>query len=336
MYDEEVRQALGSLRVGEARSDGPLCVLPLTSDVRVKARYVLLEQALSRGTMSITEVSDGGSVPYLRAVNKGPWPVLIFDGEELVGAKQNRIANATILVAAGESILPVSCVEQGRWSARSRAFSGGSYASHPGLRQAKERQVRERAARVDSRQGTGDTGRQRVPEEQHVRASRFMADQGRVWGEVDRTSRVLGASSPTSAMADVYESGRAHLEQRMDSLLSAVDYPAHHVMAVMVFLGGRFVCLDVLRPAKRFARLYPKLLRGYALESRLRPARTPKGFDPEEAALRVLAELTAAQVQAQPAADLGEDVRVETKGLSGAGLVWQDELVQLSVFEQAA
>jgi hypothetical protein len=46
-------------------------------------------------------------VPKLQAVNKGPWPVFIFDGEELVCAKQNRIASATILVrwqvgAAGE------------------------------------------------------------------------------------------------------------------------------------------------------------------------------------------------------------------------------------------
>jgi hypothetical protein len=37
---------------------------------------VLLEQAISRGRMVITEVNEAGSVPYLRAVNQGPWPVL--------------------------------------------------------------------------------------------------------------------------------------------------------------------------------------------------------------------------------------------------------------------
>ncbi len=65
----------------------------------------------------MTEVSDAGSVPYLQAVNMGPWPVLIFDGEELVGAKQNRIVNTTILVGVGKAVLPVSC-ENGRWSRR--------------------------------------------------------------------------------------------------------------------------------------------------------------------------------------------------------------------------
>ena len=83
MYEHNVREAVGALRVGTAMSDGPLCILPLSSTAEVKARYVLLEQAISRGTLTITEVSEAGSVPYLQAVNKGPWPVLIFDGEEL-------------------------------------------------------------------------------------------------------------------------------------------------------------------------------------------------------------------------------------------------------------
>src|SRR5665647_2578011 len=133
MYEHNVREAVGTLRLGAAMSDGSLCILPLRSTAEVKSRYVLLGQAISRGTLTITEVSEAGSVPYLQAINKGPWPVLIFDGEELVGAKQNRITNATILVGVGKTILPVSCVERGRWSHRSQTFDAGSYASHPGL-----------------------------------------------------------------------------------------------------------------------------------------------------------------------------------------------------------
>ncbi len=57
-------------------------------------------------------------MPELRFVNHCERPVLLLDGEELVGAKQNRILNLTVLVPAHQTIvIPVSCVEAGRWRA---------------------------------------------------------------------------------------------------------------------------------------------------------------------------------------------------------------------------
>ena len=86
--------------------------------------YLVLDEALASGLVEITEVSEQGSVPELKFINRGPKPVLIVDGEELLGAKQNRIVNLTILVAANSELtIPVSCVEAGRWRSRSRAFT---------------------------------------------------------------------------------------------------------------------------------------------------------------------------------------------------------------------
>jgi hypothetical protein len=82
-----------------------------------------LDQGLVEGVVEITEVSEGGSVPTLQVHNHGTEMLLLFDGEELVGAKQNRVLNTSILVAAESSVLiPVSCVEQGRWAWRSKHF----------------------------------------------------------------------------------------------------------------------------------------------------------------------------------------------------------------------
>jgi len=333
MYRHNVKEAIGTLRLGAPMSEGSLCILPLESATKAKARYVLLDQAISRGTLTITEVSEAGSVPYLQAVNKGPWPVLIFDGEEVVGAKQNRIANATILVGVGKTVLPVSCVEQGRWSHRTHAFGSGTYASHPSLRLAKERQVRERSMTEARRREADARSAGPQAEVQSVRAQRFMADQGKVWDEVERTSRILGSDSPTMAMADAYETGKRDLDNILRAFESSLPGEA---VATLVFVGGEFVCLDVLQPAKRFAHLYPKLLRGYGLEALLQGGATPQDFDPESSALRLFAEIAGARVEEQPAADLGYDLRLETKRVSGSALVWQDELIQLSVFPQVA
>ena len=42
-----------------------------------------------------------GDVPELAVSNPLPDDVLLYDGAEVVGAKQNRILNVSVLVAAG-------------------------------------------------------------------------------------------------------------------------------------------------------------------------------------------------------------------------------------------
>ena len=318
-------------------TQGPLCIVPLRSTVKVASRYVLLDQAISGGTLTVSEVSEAGSVPYLQAINKGPWPVLIFDGEELVGAKQNRITNATILVGVGKTVLPVSCVEQGRWSSRSQSFASGTYASQPSLRLFKERKVREasRSAYVGHhRPAVGGDEAITAEMAQRQRAERYRSDQGEVWDEVAKTVRNLGAIAPTMAMADSYEAGKDTLDQTVEFFASGLAQ--EDTVGALVFLGGEFVCLDLLRPAKRFGLLSHKLLRGYALEAMLQGKKVPDSFDPEASAYRLFAEILEAGAESQPAVDLGYDLRVETKRVSGSGLLWQDELIQLSVFPRVA
>ena len=70
-------------------------------------------------------------MPNLLVSNPGDCRVLFLEGEELKGAKQNRVLNTSVLVAArSKTPIPVSCVEQGRWRYRTRHFSsGGSHSS---------------------------------------------------------------------------------------------------------------------------------------------------------------------------------------------------------------
>jgi hypothetical protein len=58
-----------------------------------------LTLAEAGGWVTIGEVSDAGSVPTLVVKNNADRPVLLLDGEELLGAKQNRILNTTVLLS---------------------------------------------------------------------------------------------------------------------------------------------------------------------------------------------------------------------------------------------
>lgn len=87
-----------------------LTLFPLLAPEAAAPDYLTLEQALVQNLVQVLELDQLGSVPELRILNKGKNKVLIVEGEELVGAKQNRIVNATFLVAAGpETVIPVSC-----------------------------------------------------------------------------------------------------------------------------------------------------------------------------------------------------------------------------------
>ena len=95
---ETVLEAIREVVCGLPRTCQRLTMVPLVSDRVSDADYLVLDEALERGWVEITESSDAGQVPELKVVNRGDMAVLLLDGEQLVGAKQNRVLNLTILV----------------------------------------------------------------------------------------------------------------------------------------------------------------------------------------------------------------------------------------------
>lgn len=179
-----------SIQLGDAVEHRGVLIAPLFPRDDPKAEHLTHEEALLLG-FRVTEVDAAGSVPELLAFNLLDTPVLLYDGEELLGAKQNWIRNVTVLVAAkSETRIPVSCVEQGRWHARSASFEPARDAAYPDLRRRKaERLSAEPLAR-------------RVA-------------QAAVWDEIAAKAGRHGVHSPTGATADIYEErGHALTELR--------------------------------------------------------------------------------------------------------------------------
>jgi hypothetical protein len=121
----KLKDVTPSVRIGSPIERQNLSIFPLfAEDVVHEPRYTTVGNALFAGSAKITEISEGGSVPTLNLENLTDIPVLIIDGEELLGARQNRISNLTVLAPGKKTLpLPVSCVERGRWSYKSREFA---------------------------------------------------------------------------------------------------------------------------------------------------------------------------------------------------------------------
>lgn len=196
------RTALSGLSIGTPAHFAGLTVFPLFSDLRSSVRYLLLEEGLRSGLVSVREVQKEGSVPNLAVENRSDSDVLIVDGEELVGARQNRIANLTLLVPAERTTtIPVSCVEAGRWS-----YSRPDFAVTERVQYS-----RGRAARLHSVQASmRTTGTRR-------------SDQGAVWDAQREKAARMEAPSPTEAMSAIYERHEATLEDYVEKLPLELD-----------------------------------------------------------------------------------------------------------------
>ena len=229
------------IRVGDPiRHDG-LAVFPLFAGPSSDVEYVLSDEALDAGTVAVEEVSESGSVPDLSVENKGDLRVLFLEGEELIGAKQNRILNTSVLVAAhSKTKIPVSCVEAGRWGYKSRHFGSGGTHSPSMLRRVLKASV-----------------------SKSVRAKRgHRSDQGEVWEEVARQQKSLGALSGTSAMSDTFEAHR----KRLDEFREKLNYVEGAVGAA-VAVGGKVVAIDLFDKPTTCGSVWNRLLSGTILDA---------------------------------------------------------------------
>ena len=95
--------------------------------------------------VEINEIDFDGSVGHVEVFNKSDHFLFILDGEAILGAKQNRIAERSIIVAPDtETILPVNCVEKGRWNYNSEKFSKSDFVLHPKARDKKAELLKEK------------------------------------------------------------------------------------------------------------------------------------------------------------------------------------------------
>ena len=304
---DHVKTAVSSLRLGEPTTEGGLTVFPLTTVFRSKLRYLLLEEGLRRDLVTIREVSEGGSVPELKVRNRADRPVLIVDGEELVGAKQNRVANLTMLIPPERTtIIPVSCVEAGRWSYRTPHFDVTDR-----VQNARGRAEKLESVRHSIREGGG----------RH-------SDQGRVWDSIEEEADFLGAPSPTSEMGAMFERHK----DTLDDYVGAVKAAPEQVGAVFI-VGGQRYGLDLFDRPATLAAFLPKLVRSYAIDT-LGRRRRRRGDSLEGEARGFLNRIVEGTYDDHPAVGLGRDVGAVGEGMVAGALVTGRTVVHLTAFAE--
>ena len=302
---QPIAEALSSVTLGAPAQFRNLTVIPILTQQGRNAHYVLLDDALGRKLAHVTEVSESGSVPELLFVNDGEAPVLLIDGEELIGARQNRILNVSMLVGGGQKVvIPVSCVEQGRWHYRSRHFESAERTLFSSARAKKM---------------------QHVSASMRQSGSRY-ANQAEIWSDISHMAVSLKVRSDTEAMSDIYEQRRG----RIDDYVTALAPQPRQAGAIFA-INGRIIGLELFDAAATFTKLMAKLVRSYAMDA-IEEAATESRPPVEEAVRRFLDDMQAAALRRFPALGEGEDLRIESDTIAGGALAADDRLIHLCAF----
>jgi hypothetical protein len=322
-----------AMQAGESVRRGNMQLFGLRHRMLPAIDYLTLERAFQAGNgmaFRVDEVSEGGSVTQLKVHNGLNSPVLLVEGEILLGAKQNRTVYTTILVDRESDItIPVACVEQGRWSRRPAArFALSEQYAHSSLRYAKLSSV---AGARTSGAAAPRAGRGFYP-----------VDQVGVWSHVAAFQDGHGAHSPTGSADEAYRTARERVVERLEFACP------RDCCGIAVAIDGRLAGIESFDRPDTLERMFPRLIQSYINEAMLREALRTAGktagappagggiaeAEADEGGLlspaaiaSFLGELAGTRPTCAPGVGLGEDLRAGSSGWSAAALTYGGSLL---------
>ncbi len=253
----------------------------------------------------VIEEQAASTVPSLQVTNPTNLPILIPEGEQLVGGLQDRVANTSILVAPASRLdIPVSCLEQGRWGDR-RDFGRGRAFTPRRTRRAKNASVSDSVRRNRSRR----------------------SDQAAVWNTIDRELTHLGVSSDTRAVRDAEQSLRHDQQRRQTVRRMAQRGPLPNQCGVVVSHGWRVVAIELFGNHDLLVPHWEGIVRSHLME-RLTATGEPSKTEARD---RIRRFAQAAAVT-NPGVGLGTEVHVNDGRTVGQALIYQDAVVYASAF----
>lgn len=293
-----------NLDIGQPTWFQGLCIFPLFGVEESSVEYLLAEEAVRQGLGSAKEVGDHGSISQIVFENKADVPMLLLEGQEFVGSHQNRVLNTTVLVSAHTTLMiPVSCVEKGRWGDSTQEFSP-SHVSPSSVRYVLKSSVHQSLAG-----GSGHT-----------------SNQGAVWDTVRRQQTTLNVRSQSEALNDTYRAA----EERLAAFRRKLRY-VDEAAGMAVALGSRIVSVDVFDRASTCEQVWPRMVNGLALDALEQEA---NGFDVHPDADKVTSLLQTARESTwteTKAVGLGQEFRLAFDGHHASALTMDEIPVHLSI-----
>ena len=282
-------------KVLEPIRHGTLTVFPVVaSKSYATGEFLTLDEGLRSGEVMVTEYGnvrglvrrsltpalrrENAEVNQLVLINNSKRPLLLLAGEIVTGGKQDRVIGKDRIVPAESDPVDLSvfCVEPGRWVATSEHF-----------------------ATSDATYGGANSAKAPVPTtlmaQPSVRAKAMGdKDQSQVWAEVRKQQQAMvtveaaaaaptastGAIQSTSSYAAVMEN--KDVKEKVDEIAGPIEHNYESLIkqlrdrkavGVVVAVNGRIIWADVFASTELLEKYWPKLVRSYASEAVVTPAK---------------------------------------------------------------
>jgi hypothetical protein len=255
-------------------------------------KFLTLQEAMDKKILVVHETKD---VNELAVENTSDdTEVFIQAGDIVKGGQQDRVLGYDLIVSAksGKVPLPSFCVESGRWQKR-----GG-----------------EDAGKFGSSMNYGNGREFRL-------AVQCAKDQGTVWNKVkeaqDKLEKQVGGSvkskdSPTSFQLTLEDKKLLENLDKYTKDLGKLLEGKKDVIGYAVVINGKVELADIYASADLFAKVWPRLLKGSAVDA-LAEFQKDKKFEPATAELvkKFLAEAEKAKKEEKK--DVTKRVQVNTR-----------------------
>ena len=209
--------------------------IPICSNEEKKASYITINQNKS----NLFCLRETESVTSLLVENLSLKPLLVLNGEIFDGAMQDRVANETVLIPSKTSIeINVSCVEQGRWSYKTKAFRRGKnmFNYHS--------------------KGVKDLYNNSF---KHNHPSGSI--QSNVWSSILDKQRRMGVFSRTGSINDTYEKYEESLNHLREKIIEQDNQ-----IGLLVMIPGKYIGIDLFTNGDIFNKYKERLYNSHLIE----------------------------------------------------------------------
>lgn len=296
MIISNLEELNGNIELLTPQSYENITVVPIKTNSNTKLDLLTLKKGFELGLAEVKEC-EVSTVNTLIVKNNAVTPLILIDGEEVVGGDQNRLVNTTTIIAAKSNMkIPVSCTEKGRWAYKSE-FKNSEYIANYKTRRAKEYASRSKSS-----------------------------FQNVIWSSINDLEVENSFASPTSAMQESYEQLRTNHNQIINEF-AIVDGQN----GVLIIIDGEIKGFEIFLNRDIYKAFHEKILKSYLIDTKIENKTFTINID---AAREVISNTFNSTFEKRENYGLEESFEFENQEGLGKLYTFENEIVHLSYFKK--